>query len=57
MRFHQKQANAQMISDTTGVHVHRAMDLEGKSNSLEIAEELGVTKNDIKKIKEKMNRS
>lgn len=40
-----------------GVNTHRFIELESASNSLEIVEELGVFSNDIKKLKEKLNRS
>ncbi|MDC3415628.1 hypothetical protein [Aquibacillus salsiterrae] len=57
MRYNEKHPYGQVDQFIYGVDFHRFTELEGKSNSMEIAEELGVSLRDVKKLKEKLNRS
>ncbi|WP_226037003.1 hypothetical protein [Aquibacillus saliphilus] len=57
MRINHKQAGTHTMKDIYGANLHRFMELENSANSIEIAEELGVSLRDVKKLKEKLNRS
>ncbi|GGM30850.1 hypothetical protein GCM10011351_16170 [Paraliobacillus quinghaiensis] len=57
MRINNKQLNTQGTASIFGANFHRFVELESFSNSLEIAEELGISLHDVKKLKEKLNRS
>ncbi|WP_186576506.1 hypothetical protein [Aquibacillus kalidii] len=57
MRLNQKLAGSHAIHQLYGTNFHRFVEMEGSHNSMEIAEELGVTLGDVKKLKEKLNRA
>ncbi|WP_170287605.1 hypothetical protein [Aquibacillus halophilus] len=57
MRLNNKQASTHTMKDIYGVNLHKFMEIEGNSNSIEIAEEFGVSLREVKKLKEKLNRS
>ncbi|WP_407269553.1 hypothetical protein [Radiobacillus sp. PE A8.2] len=57
MRTNEKQAGVQANEHMIGANFHRFMELEGNTHSLEIAQELGLSLGDVKKLKRKLNRS
>ncbi|SDK51957.1 hypothetical protein [Sediminibacillus albus] len=58
MRYNQKQADMQSVSKSIfGANYHKFMEIEGQLNRMEIAEELGISLMDVKKLKEKLNRA
>ncbi|WP_161629531.1 MULTISPECIES: 4-alpha-glucanotransferase [Sediminibacillus] len=58
MRYNQKQSDMQSAAPSIfGADFHRFMEIEGQLNRLEIAEDLGISLGDVKKLKEKLNRA
>ncbi|WP_199868594.1 hypothetical protein [Virgibacillus senegalensis] len=58
MRYTQKQSDMQAASPSIfGADFHRFMEIEGHLNRIEIAEELGISLGEVKKLKEKLNRA
>ncbi|CQR46942.1 hypothetical protein BN1058_01229 [Paraliobacillus sp. PM-2] len=57
MRKTNKQSISQQNSSIFGVDFHQFMELESNQNSLEIAEELGISTEDVQKLKENLKRS
>lgn len=56
MRVNDNQSN-KYNNGLLNVDFHRFIELSSGSNSLEIAEELGISLHDVKKLKRKLNRS
>ncbi|WP_197046724.1 hypothetical protein [Oceanobacillus salinisoli] len=57
MRLQDKQWNAGNNKDIFGVDLHQFIDLDGHANHMEIAEELGISIEEVKMLKKKLNRS
>ncbi|UFT97881.1 hypothetical protein KO561_11745 [Radiobacillus kanasensis] len=57
MRANRKETIAKEANDIYGVNFHRFMEVEGQLNGMEIAEEFGISLGEVKKLKEKLNRS
>ncbi|WP_209365083.1 hypothetical protein [Sediminibacillus dalangtanensis] len=58
MRYNQKQSDMQSAGPSIfGADFHRFMEIEGQLNRIEIAEDLGISLGDVKKLKEKLNRA
>lgn len=57
MRVNQKQAGAQGIGNFYGTNFHKFVEMESRSNGIEIAEELGISLGEVKKLKEKLKRA
>ncbi|MEC5422152.1 hypothetical protein QGM71_01420 [Virgibacillus sp. C22-A2] len=57
MRTHDKQWNSGTNKEIFGVNIHRFMEIEGNSNHMEIAQELGISLGEVKMLKKKVNRT
>ncbi|WP_165767867.1 hypothetical protein [Virgibacillus indicus] len=57
MRFSEKQWNSATKKDIYGVNFHNFLEMEGDSNHMEIAEELGISVGEVKMLKKKINRA
>ena len=57
MRLHEKHWNASNNKEIFGVNLHRFMEIEEHYNHMEIAQELGITLGEVKKLKKKVNRA
>ncbi|MCT2537663.1 hypothetical protein NC661_01790 [Aquibacillus koreensis] len=57
MRLHPKQAGNNAIDHLYGANFHRFVEMESSVDSMEIAQELGLSLGDVKKLKEKLKRS
>lgn len=57
MRLHEKHSTISIHHDIFNVNFHQFMELEGKSNHLEIAEELGISLRDVHTLKKKITRT
>ncbi|WP_170150256.1 hypothetical protein [Oceanobacillus halophilus] len=57
MRMQDKQWNAGNDKDIFGVDIHQFMNMDGHANYMEIAEELGISIGEVKKLKKRINRS
>ncbi|MDL4841439.1 hypothetical protein [Aquibacillus rhizosphaerae] len=57
LRLNSKQANSHVIDNLYGANFHRFVEMDGNAHSIEIAVELGISLGDVKKLKEKLNRS
>ncbi|WP_194709651.1 hypothetical protein [Radiobacillus deserti] len=57
MRANQKEMIVKEANDIYGVNFHRFMEVEGRLNGIEIAEEFGISLGEVKMLKEKLNRS
>ncbi|WP_200801012.1 hypothetical protein [Ornithinibacillus halophilus] len=57
MRMNEKQWSSKSNGDIFGVNYHRFVELDGASNHMEIAQELGISLGEVKALKKKMNRA
>ena len=57
MRVNEKQWHSTVNNDVTGVNFHRFMEIEGQSNPMEIAQELGISLGEVKILKKKITRA
>ncbi|MFD2759519.1 hypothetical protein [Lentibacillus juripiscarius] len=57
MRVQDKQWSAAVNKDIYGADFHRFMEMEDQFHHMEIAEELGITLGEVKRLKKKINRT
>ncbi|WP_163970097.1 helix-turn-helix domain-containing protein [Oceanobacillus halotolerans] len=57
MRMQEKQWNSSNNKDIFGVDLHQFMEMEGHANHMEIAEELGISLGEVKKLKKRITRT
>ncbi|SEQ15695.1 hypothetical protein SAMN05216232_1726 [Virgibacillus subterraneus] len=57
MRIQEKHWNSNMSKDIYGANFHRFIEVEDQFNHMEIAEELGITLGEVKKLKKKITRT
>ncbi|MFC4558918.1 hypothetical protein ACFO3D_11945 [Virgibacillus kekensis] len=57
MRTNEKHWNTSVNKDIFGVNLHRFMEVESGSSHMEIAEELGISLGEVKKLKKKITRT
>ncbi|MEN2765886.1 hypothetical protein [Ornithinibacillus xuwenensis] len=57
MRFNEKHWSSHNSRDIFGVNLHRFVEMEGSSNHMEIAQELGISLGEVKALKKKINRT
>lgn len=57
MRFQEKHWNSNMSKDIYGANFHRFTEVEDQFNHMEIAEELGISLGEVKKLKKKITRT
>lgn len=57
MRVNEKQWQSTINKEINGVNFHRFMELEGQCNSMEMAQELGITLGEVKMLKKKITRT
>ncbi|MBP2077477.1 hypothetical protein [Oceanobacillus polygoni] len=57
MRMNEKQWNIGNQKDILSADLHRFTELEGRGTNLEIASELGISIEDVKLLKKKLNRA
>ncbi|SHF66436.1 hypothetical protein SAMN05216225_100262 [Ornithinibacillus halophilus] len=55
--MNEKQWSSKSNGDIFGVNYHRFVELDGASNHMEIAQELGISLGEVKALKKKMNRA
>lgn len=57
MRLHDKNLMAAMHKELFHLNFHHFMELEGKYNTMEIAEELGISFREVMIMRKKINRT
>lgn len=57
MRVQEKQWNTNTNKEIFGADFHRFMEMEDQFNYMEIAEELGVSLGEVKRLKKKITRT
>ncbi|MEN1969296.1 hypothetical protein WMZ97_14620 [Lentibacillus sp. N15] len=57
MRYAEKHWTTAQNKDIYGINFHRFMELEGNTNHMEIAQELGITLGEVKMLKKKIIRA
>jgi len=57
MRLNHKHKSVTLGKDILNIDFHQFMELEGKSNSMEIAEELGISLRDVHMLRKRINRT
>ncbi|MFA1820515.1 hypothetical protein ACDX78_10080 [Virgibacillus oceani] len=57
MRSHEKQWVSNNNKEVFGVNLHKFMEMEEHANSMEIAQEFGLTIGEVNKLKKKINRT
>ncbi|WP_176447487.1 hypothetical protein [Lentibacillus sp. CBA3610] len=57
MRIHEKQWHSSTDKEIFGVDFHRFTEMEDRFNHMEIAEELGVSLGEVKRLKKKITRT
>ncbi|MFD1362955.1 hypothetical protein [Lentibacillus salinarum] len=57
MRLYEKQWQSHLDKDIYGVDFHQFMEMEDQFNHMEIAEELGISLGEVKRLKKKVTRT
>ncbi|WP_164216307.1 hypothetical protein [Virgibacillus sp. YIM 98842] len=57
MRTHEKQWSSVNNKEVFGINLHRFMEMEEHANSMEIAQEFGLSIGEVNRLKKKINRT
>jgi len=57
MRSHEKQWSTSNNKEVFGVNLHKFLEMEEHANSMEIAQEFGLSIGEVKMLKKKINRT
>jgi len=57
MRSHEKQSASNNNKEVFGVNLHKFIEMEEHTNSMEIAQEFGLSIGEVNKLKKKINRT
>ncbi|MBP2256606.1 hypothetical protein [Virgibacillus alimentarius] len=57
MRIHDKQWQSTINKSINDVNFHRFIEMDGKYNAMEVAQELGISLREVKMLKKKITRT